>query len=286
LRCRLRERACPLGQGRAIASQEAALLSSRARFRLGIDGRVTSAPYSILEILKRLDDVDRPRADELLPLVIEGVIGSQQVLAAYNEVANRAEGKLDASKAGKRAGVRFTERCRGIALRHSEKFTSREGCHVVEGARPLRHITPDVIFVALDGDSVQFVDAVDAKYLARKPSPAAIRSILHEAIFSAQFFRRYWILLPSTCGVESVLASDLDDLDYQAIGIAVVNMGDGPEYRIVRKAEADTDNGAERATNLRQKRELLESDLRSWLLPAGTRSDRCDAQATSRQTRV
>lgn len=228
---------------------------------------VAGVPYSLVEMMKRLDDVDRAKADKLLPLMMNGVIRLEELRGAYNEAAERAE-VLDSTKAGRRAAVRFSERCRSAVQLKMELLTGDAACRlVVESVGSVGLVQPDMTLVKLADDDITFIDAVQAQHLPQRSPPAVLRSVLHEAVVGSLYFRRYWILLPSTSADEGVLVDQLDAFGRAAIGVAVVTTDGTCDIRVAREARAEAgDLDEPRFALVPEKKAELRSNMRSWLL--------------------
>jgi hypothetical protein len=213
-------------------------------------------PMASVELIKRMHDVLPAEADKILRDYTKDKMTVRELRGRYDSVIRRSRPESysvivgnppyvskekfstpDAGKLGLRRAHQDKKVLAEIIRKEIADLSEADGVKVFSDRYEFDFVSPDAVAVAQKDFSISFVDGFEMKKLGEKTPPGFFKKAIAEIVFSATFFRRYWVFIEGKEDDAKVLSSALIKLDAASVGVALVDL-DRRMVRIHRKPTA------------------------------------------------
>ena len=200
-------------------------------------------PMASVELLKRMHDVVPAEADKLLRGFSKKKMTVREIRDYYDSIIRRSQPESfsviignppygprgqfpapDAGKLGLRRAYQDKKVLTEIIRKEIANFSEADSVMVFSDRYEFDFVSPDAVAVAQKDFSISFVDGFEMKKIGEKTPPGFFKRAIAEIVFSATFFRRYWVLVEGKEDDAKVLSSALIKLDASSVGVALVNL--------------------------------------------------------------
>ncbi|QWV97287.1 hypothetical protein KP005_18380 [Geomonas nitrogeniifigens] len=190
----------------------------------GIDPN--SLPFTTLEVVKRLHQVDPEQGIQMLLEVIEGKITIRKLREKYQSIV---ADKADVASAHQTARLEARE-FEAAALKAVQASADRLYQEPFDLSVKSQSFPVAVVGYKSRGPRVPFPALGFDFFLMRASDQAAnLDRLLQRTLFNCGFFRRYWVIFASTVGRQSVVdfCTIMKELTRLSVGVAVLPWGEG-----------------------------------------------------------
>jgi len=180
--------------------------------------------FSLLEILKRIHDVDSEKAVDIVYNNNDG-LKQRELSAVLSELRRTSKGKSSSPIAeGKIAAREFCDLCLFVlkngGMRELYNKPDSKEPTILRWRVPHRWVSPDL---AIIHDNNKEIDAVDCYIGLTYNRQDAIRRRIRDVAFESAFFDRFWIIIPYDSGVGRLFSSFMSEIDLRNVGIIEIN---------------------------------------------------------------
>ena len=187
--------------------------------------RTKEVPFSSLEVLSRLFDVNPDKGKELLPAVLRGSVGFTEVKELYAKTQAENETPLQGRKAFSARLQQFSNWAVSCIERNQEQFIGsvphRGVTTITSAPRGFPYAKPDVIAVHKYSDSWgnqgMLVDAFEIKLFGSDDAKHVMIRTLEQVSLMSRFFRQTWLIYPK---VEPEIEAHLQYVQELAVHLA------------------------------------------------------------------
>ncbi len=209
-----------------------------------------------IELIKRMHDVVPAEADKLLRGFPKTKMTVREIRDYYDSIIRRSQPESfsviignppygpgrqfptpDAGKLGLRRAYQDKKVLTEIIQKEIADLSESDGVKVFSDRYEFDFVSPDAVAVAQKDFSINFVDGFEMKKIGEKTPPGFFKKAIAEIVFSATFFRRYWVFIEGKEDDAKILSSALIKLDAASVGVALVDL-DRRMVRIHRKPTA------------------------------------------------
>lgn len=212
-------------------------------------------PMASVELIKRMHDVLPAEANKVLRDYTKDKMTVRELRDRYDSVIRRSRPEPmmiignppyiskekfstpDAGKLGLRRAYQDKKVLTEIIRKEIANLSEADGVKVFSDRYEFDFVSPDAVAVAQKDFSISFVDGFEMKKLGEKTPPGVFKKAIAEIVFSASFFRRYWLFLEGTETDAKALTSALVALEADSVGVALIDL-ERKQIRILRKPAA------------------------------------------------
>lgn len=214
-----------------------------------------SLTMASIELIKRMHDISPAEANRVLDEYVKDELTVREIRDRYDALINYAQPKAmmivgnppyssterlptpDAGKLGLRRAHQDKKVLTEIIRSRIADLSEADGMKVFSDRYEFDFVSPDAVAVAQREFSISFVDGFEMKKLGEKTPPGFFKKAIAEIVFSATFFRRYWLFLEGTEADARALTSALNVLEATSVGVALVDL-EHKQIRIHREPSA------------------------------------------------
>jgi predicted RNA methylase len=208
-----------------------------------------------VELIKRIHDISPTQADKVLQQHIKDELTVREIREFYDSMIHHVQPQTmmivtsppffskerwpspDAGKLGLRRAHQDKRVLTDIVRKEISVLSDTNAAKVFSDRYEFDFVSPDIVAVGQEDFSVSFVDGFEMKKLGSRVPPGAFKKAIAEIVFSATFFRRYWVILEGFDNAAESITSALDKLEAASVGVALVDL-DRKSIRIHRKPTA------------------------------------------------
>lgn len=193
-----------------------------------------------VELIKRMHDIAPTQANKVLQMHIKKEVKVTEIRDLYDGLVRSAQPdliitnppyfaggqtpSLSAGKLGLRRANQDKKTLTDIVRRQISVLSDTDAVKVFSDRYEFDFVSPDVVAVGQEDFSVSFVDGFEMKKLSGKIPAGMFKKAIAEIVFSATFFRRYWVMLEGAEKDAKSLTSALDQLEASSVGIALIDL--------------------------------------------------------------
>lgn len=206
--------------------------------------------------LKRIHDIAPSEVHKNLRNIVSGTVRVRQLEEDYARlVRTNSSRSVSTAKLGSRAAADFVPRALTAVERNLPRLSGKHA-RIFRKQYKLRLVDVDGVAISISGHVVNFVDGFEARFLTGLPSPFMKKRILADLAWAANFFRRYWVILPANSTVAAELDKELSALGHNSIGVA--ELARAGELDIKRRPTPSSKGGGNQAIT---KREIISQGI-------------------------